>query len=231
MKRAYANAEAIGSPGGHSVALDGKPLRTPGKRPLVVPTAALAEAIAEEWNAQHQEVRPATMPLMRLAATALDRVAAEHDKIAAEVANYAGTDLVCYRADQPPALASRQHAVWQPLIDWAMLRYDAPLVVTSGVIPAAQPNASLRTFAAVVSEFDDFRLAGMQALTGACGSLIVALAVLEGRIGAEAAFAVSQLDESFQIEAWGEDEEAAERRRALRADIAATALFLALLRP
>jgi chaperone required for assembly of F1-ATPase len=169
------------------------------------------------------------MPLTRLTATAIDRTCAERDKIVAEVANYVGTDLVCYRAEHPPALAARQEAVWQPLIDWAAGRYDAGLAVTAGILPVAQSPTSLRAYATVVAALDDFRLTALQAATGACGSLIIALALFEGRLDAEAAFAASQLDETFQIEAWGEDAEAAARRATLAEDIMAAARFLELL--
>ena len=143
---------------GYAITLDGKPIKTPGKRDLLVPSGALAAAIAEEWNTQETEVRTATMPLTRLATTAVDRVATQRDTIIRQTANYAATDLVCYRATHPPALAARQQAVWQPLIDWAVLRYDAPLSVTTGVIPTKQSATSLRAFAAAVAEQDDFAL-------------------------------------------------------------------------
>jgi chaperone required for assembly of F1-ATPase len=190
----------------------------------------LAAAIAEEWNAQEGEIRPATMPLTRLATTAIDRVATQREAIIEETANYAGTDLVCYRAAHPPALAARQQAVWQPLIDWAVLRYDASLVITTGVIPKSQSAASLRAFAAAVAEQDDFALTALHVATAASGSLVIGLALIEGQLDAQEGFATSQLDESFQIEAWGEDSEQAERRRALAADIAAAARFMLLLR-
>ncbi len=230
MKRFYRRAEAAKRAGGYAVTLDGKPIKTPGKRDLLVPSGALAAAIAEEWNAQESEVRAATMPLTRLATTTLDRVVTQRDAIIRQTANYAGTDLVCYRATHPPALAARQQAVWQPLIDWAVLRYDAPLVVTSGVIPKSQSAASLRAFAAVVAERDDFALTALHVATAACGSLVIGFALSEGHLDAEGAFAASQLDESFQIEAWGEDAEQAARRGALAADIQAAARFISLLR-
>jgi chaperone required for assembly of F1-ATPase len=230
MKRVYKTVAVEPATAGFGVALDGRRLKTPGGRDMVVPTAAMATSIAAEWDRQQQQMRPETMPLTRIANTALDRVAGNRDGIVEEVANYAGTDLVCYRAAHPPALLARQQQVWQPLIDWALLRYDAPLQVTAGVIPTRQPPESLRAFAAAIAALDDFTLAAVALATAACGSLVVALAMLEGRIDAEAAFAASQLDESFQIEAWGEDAEQAERRCALAADIAAAARFLALLR-
>lgn len=229
MKRVYKKVSVGPVDRGWGIALDGRQMRTPGKNALVVPSESLAAAIAAEWGAQQGDVRPATMPLSRLAATALDRTAPHRDKVVAEIANYAGTDLVCYRAEQPPPLAAHQHAVWQPLIDWATTRYDAALAVTTGVIPRGQSPAALKAFAAAVAAQDDFRLTALHALTGACGSLVIALALLEGRLDAAEAFAASQLDETFQIEAWGEDAEAAARRHALAADIAAAARFLALL--
>jgi len=230
MRRIYGNVAKRRLCAGWGIALDGKAVRSPGRRELLVPSEALAAAIAGEWEAQHREIRPATMPLTRLAATAIDCTGPERERIVADVAGYAGTDLVCYRADHPPALVARQQAMWQPLVDWAMLRYDAPLAVTSGVIPRAQPEATLRALAAAVAAEDDFRLTALSVATAAGGSLVIALALIEGRLDAAAAFAASQLDESFQIEAWGEDAEAAERRRALAAGIAAAARFLALLK-
>jgi len=230
MKRFYKKAETVPTPGGHSVALDGRLVKTPGNRDMVVPTSALAAAIAEEWDAQQGEIRRETMPLTRLAGAAIDRNTTEREAIVRQVAHYAGTDLVSYRASHPPALAARQQAVWQPLIDWAAERYGAPLMVTNGVIPASQPAASLDAFAAAVAAHDDYALTALHAATAACGSLVIALALLEGRVEAGEAFAASQLDENFQIKAWGEDAEQTERRAALAADIEAAARFLALLR-
>src|SRR5207302_1361327 len=203
MKRVYKQATARAAEGGWGVALDGRPMRTPAKHELIVPSAALAEAIAAEWDAQQDEIRPATMPLTRLAATAIDRTATQRALVVVETANYAGTDLVCYRAEHPPALIARQEAAWQPLIDWAIARYDAGLAVTSGIVPQPQAPATLKAFAAAVAAQDDFSLTALHMATAACGSLVIALALLEGRLDAEAAFAASQLDETFQIEAWG----------------------------
>lgn len=230
MNRLYRQAEPVRRTAGHGIALDSRPLKTPGKRELLLPNGALAAAIAEEWNAQQGEVQPAAMPLTRLATMAVDRVATQRDVIVRRTADYAGTDLVCYRAAHPPALAARQQAVWQPLIDWAILRYDAPLTVTTGIIPKSQSAASLRAFVAAVAEHDDFTLTAVSVATAACGSLVIGLALLEGQLDAPEAFAASQLDESFQIEMWGEDAEQAARRRALAAEIDAAARFLRLLR-
>ncbi len=230
MKRAYRTASVCAVGDGIGIMLDAKRLLSPAKQPLTVPSRALAEAIAEEWQAQGPELRPHTMPLMRLASTAIDLVAKNHANVVAEIANFAGTDLLCYRAEQPPALTARQHAVWQKLLDWATLRYDAPLTVTSGIVPVTQPATTLHALAAAVAAYDPMSLTALHAITTASGSLVIALAVLEGELDAEGAFDASQLDESFQIEQWGEDYEAADRRAALKADIATAARFMALLR-
>ncbi len=213
MKRFYRKVEVVPVTAGHAVALDGRPIKTPAKLSLVMPNAALAAAIAAEWEAQETEIRPAAMPLTRLASTAIDRVAPQRAEIVRQIADYAATDLVCYRAAHPPELAARQEAVWQPLLDWAVRRYDAPLEIAVGVIPIGQPAASLRAFADAVAEHDDWALAALHLVTGACGSLVIALALSEDRLDAAAAFAAAELDESFHIDAWGEDEEQAVRRR------------------
>ena len=230
MKRLYKEAVAVAVAGGYGIALDGKPLLTPAKRPLVLPALPLAEAIAAEWQAQGDTVDPLAMPQMRLASIAIDLVMPRREEVLAELGKYAGTDLVCYRAEHPPELVARQHSVWQPLADWATLRFDAPLAVTAGIVPVAQPPATLHAFAAALAAYDPLRLTALHAATAACGSLVIALALIEGRLDAEAAFAAAQLDESFQIEAWGEDPEQAQRRRALAEEITAAAQFLVLLR-
>lgn len=230
MKRFYKEAAARATGGGYEVVLDGKPLRTPAKAALVLSSAALARAIATEWQEQGAEIVPDALPLTRLASTAVDLVAPRRATVVAELADYAGTDLVCYRAERPPELAARQHRTWQPLIDWATLRYDAPLAVTAGVVPLAQPSASLRAFTVAVAAHDDMTLAALNLATRACGSLVVALAFLEGRLDTAAAFEASQLDENFEIELWGEDSEQTSRRAALAGDIALAGRFVALLR-
>ena len=154
MRRVYKNVGTRPLDNAWGVALDGKPVRTPARLELAVPNGALASAIAAEWDAQRAEIRPATMPLLRLAATAIDRTSAQRDLVVAETAGSAATDLLCYRAESPPALAARQQAIWQPLIDWAELRYGASLAVTTGIVPAPQSPAALRAFAAAVAARD-----------------------------------------------------------------------------
>ena len=229
MRRVYQRVAVRAGDGGWTVALNERSLRTPAGALLMLPSERLASAIAAEWDAQGQVIDPASMPLFRLAATALDRTAPRRDLIVRDTANYAATDLVCYRAAAPPELVARQQAGWQPLLDWAAQRYDAALACTGGVLPAEQSPAALAAFATFVAAQDDFRLTALHALTAACGSLVIALAVLERRLDAAAAFTLSQLDETFQIESWGEDAEAAQRRTGLAADIDAAARFIALL--
>jgi chaperone required for assembly of F1-ATPase len=230
MRRSYRTVSALAVEQGHGVTLDEKPLRTPAKAPVVVPSRALAEAIAEEWRSQGETVRLEALPLTRLAGTAIDLVTPRRLEVAAEVARYAATDLVCYRAGHPPALAARQHEAWQPLIDWASLRYDAPLEVTVGIVPIVQAPSTSRAFAAGVAGYPPLELAALHLATAASGSLVVALALVEGRLDAEAAFAAAELDETFEIERWGEDAEQTRRRAALEDDMALAARFMALLR-
>jgi chaperone required for assembly of F1-ATPase len=230
MKRFYRHAAPLAANAGFGVGLDGRLVKTPGKRDLVVPALGLATAIAAEWNAQQADLRPATMPLTRLANITIDRDPSRRGAVVRDTANYAATDLVCYRTADQPALAARQQAIWQPLVEWAAWHYEAPLTVTAGVIPARQPEASLQAFAAAVAAQNDFGLTALHVATAACGSLVIALALVESRLDAAEAFAASQLDENFQIEAWGKDAEQTERRHALAAEIGAAALFLSLLR-
>jgi chaperone required for assembly of F1-ATPase len=230
MKRFYDRVAVVPADQGYGIALDEKPVRTPAKAELAVPSRALAEGIAAEWRAQGEEIKLDALPLTRLAGTAIDLVTPRRAEVAAEVARYAGTDLVCYRAGHPPQLAARQHRAWQPLIDWATLRYDAALEVTVGVVPIAQPVASLRALAAAVGAYPPLELAALHAATAACGSLVLALALIEGRLDAEEAFATAQLDESFEIELWGEDAELTQRRALLKDDIALARRFVDLLR-
>jgi chaperone required for assembly of F1-ATPase len=229
MKRVYRAVAVAPGDGGWQVMLDSRVLRTPAKAPLLLPNRTLAEAVAAEWDAQVETVVPATMPLMRLAATAIDRVVPQRARVIDEVAGYAGTDLVCYRADRPAELVARQQAIWQPLVDWATLRYDAPLLVTTGVVPRPQPAGVVAAIQAAVAAFDDFGLTALHGLTTACGSVVIALALADSHLEPEAAWQASQLDETYQIEKWGEDAEAARRRAAIRVDIEDNCRFLALL--
>jgi len=227
MKRFYKEVAVAASEGGFAVLLDGKPIRTPAKAPLTVKSKALADAIAAEWQAQGDTIVPANLHLTRLAGTAIDLVERRRAQVADEIAAYAGTDLVCYRASQPPELAARQRQAWQTQLDWAGKRYAA-LAVTEGVVPLTQAPEALAAYRRAVAAYDSMTLAALYVATSALGSLVLALALFEGRITADEAFAAAQLDETFQIEQWGEDAEAARRRAAIKEDIALAARFVAL---
>lgn len=230
MKRFYKEARAIEAADGFGVELDGKPVQTPAKHALRVPSRPLAAAIAAEWQGQGVTVSPLALPLTRLVSTAIDRVAPRRDAVVAEIANYAATDLLCYRAGDPPELGDRQQRVWQPLLDWAADRYDATFAVTAGITPIPQPPAALAAIQCAIAAHDAMLLVALHLATTSCGSVVLGLALLAGRITPEEAFAAAQLDESFQIERWGEDAEQTQRRAALKEDIALAARFAALLR-
>ena len=228
-RRFYRDAAAMADGAGWRIALDGKVVKTPARNSLLLPTRGLAEAIAGEWAAQDAKVKPDTMPLMQLASTAIDRVAPDRARVIAETAGYAATDLVCYRAEEPAELVARQAAHWDPLIDWLRERYDVSLQVASGVMAIPQSDQALAALTRAVAAQDDLRLTALGVMTGAAGSLAIGLAVLEGRIGPEAAADAAQLDELYQAERWGIDPEAEKRRAAQRADLVAARRFLGLL--
>lgn len=231
MRKVYKEARPDSAEGRHRVLLDGKTLRTPAGAAVTLPTAALAAAVAAEWEAQGPRIVAETMPLTRLACTVLDRVARDRAALVAAINGYAETDLVCYRADQPASLVERQQLLWQPLVDWAILRFDAPLAIVSGVMHRPQPPGAVAALAAAVAAIGDpWRLLALHEATVLTGSLVIGLALLDGRLDAEGAWRAAQLEEDYQIERWGEDAEAAKRRAALRADLDAVVRFLALLR-
>lgn len=230
MKRFYKSVSVVEADGGFAIALDGRPVRTPAKSPLSVPTPGLAKAIAAEWTAQDIEVKPHSMPLTRLASTAIDKVAAERGRFVEELVGYSQSDLLCYRAEHPPELVARQEAAWQPLLNWVAQRHTAPLEVIQGVMPRPQPKKTVAALRAVVEMHDDWNFTALYSATTVTGSLVIALALLEARLAADEAFDLSQLDESFQIEHWGLDVEAERRRDAIRAELRAAADFLALCR-
>ena len=230
MRRFYERAKSAPAEGGFGVFLDDRPVRTPGKRELVVPSAPLAEAVAGEWSDQVETVDPLAMPLTRLANTALDIVGERRRELVAEIAGYGETDLVCYRAERPEELRRRQEAAWDPLVDWLAGEYGARLVVTTGLAPAAQPRETVDALSRAVDAFDDFVLAALQRATGALGSIVLALAMTAGRIGAEEAWAASAIDVSYQADRWGEDPEAREAHEIVRRELAAADRFIALCR-
>ena len=208
-KRFWKQATAVACEGGYTVKLDGRAVKPPAKRPLVVPTLAMAQAIAAEWDAQQGLVKPDTMPVTRAANSALDKVAVQFDEVAGLLAAYGETDLLCYRATGPEALIARQAAAWDPVLDWAAQDLGAPLHVTAGVTPVDQPAASIARLTALVQGFTAFELAAVHDLIAISGSLLLALAVTKGRISVKQAWDLSRIDETWQNEQWGIDEDAA----------------------
>ena len=230
MKKFYKAARAVADGDGFQIALDGRMARTPRKAPLRLPARALAEAIADEWQAQGGSVDPLTMPLTRLVNSCIDTVTTQREAVIQTISAYGGNDLVCYRADTPPELVAAQHAHWQPLVTWAERRHDAVLTVTSGITHVEQPAAALASLRAAVAAFDDYRLAALHDLTTITGSLVIGLAVADGEIEVDRAWVAAQVDEAHQAARWGEDKEAAARRDRLKAEFDQAKRFLDLLR-
>lgn len=232
MKRFYKEVSASASPGAHggyTVLLDGKPVKTPKRSLLSLPNLAFAEAVAEEWRGQGDKLDTQTMPLTRLAFAAIDVTTPERDHVAGQVLEYAKHDLLCYRAEQPPELAARQAAVWDPLLDWAAETYGARLEVGFGIRHVPQSREAIAELEAAIARFDSFALAALHTATTITGSLILALALAEEEVNADEAFAAATLDETFQAERWGSDAEAERRRNHLRAELVAAERFLRLL--
>lgn len=226
MKRFYSNA-AVGD--GRSILLDGRPVKTPGRASLVAPGDHLAEAIAEEWNAQGDTIDPRTMPLTGLTNAAIDRIAPDPAAFARGLAVYGESDLLCYRAERPDSLVERQTSLWDPILDWARQRFDIAFVLTAGVIHRPQPAETVARLAQAVAARNPFELAGLSPLVTVSGSLVLALALAEGAIGLDEAWQAAAIDELWQAEQWGEDADAALSLEGRRADFAAAHRFLTLL--
>jgi chaperone required for assembly of F1-ATPase len=207
-KRFWKSSLAEPCEGGFTVRLDARAVKTPAKRALVLPTLAMAEAIAQEWDAQQGVIRPDTMPMTRAANSAIDKVTPLHGAVVDELAGYGGTDLLCYRATGPAPLQQRQAEAWDPLLLWAETTFHAPLNVTQGVMYLPQPEASLARLRAPLAAQSAFHLAGLHDLVAISGSLVLALAVARNHLSADAAFDLSRIDEAWQIEQWGADDEA-----------------------
>jgi chaperone required for assembly of F1-ATPase len=225
-KRIYTRAEASALDGGFTVRLDDRLVRTPGRAKLLVPTLALAQALAEEWAEQGAYINPQTMPINQMAQSAIDLVSANLPGVQSELSTYAGTDLLCYRAEAPASLAERQHQAWQPWLDWAAEVFGARLATTDGVIAIRQDPQALDRLKAAVKMFDHFRLAALQRAVTVSGSLVLGLALARGALDGEQTCDLAEIDEKYQIERWGDDVKlAAERARRRRDLVAADRYF------
>lgn len=231
IKRFFKEAGVAEAQGGFALTLDGRTARTPAKAPLVAPTRDFAEALAAEWAAVGEHIAPTEMPLTRLANSALDGVARAVSETVAEIAGYAGTDLVCYRATEPDALVARQAAAFDPVLDFAEKTYGARFILAGGLMHVPQPPASLAAIRAAVEGYaEPFALTALHGLTSLSGSALIALKIAQGAMTAEDAWAAAHVDEDFQIEAWGADEEAMARRAKRFRDFAAAAQAIRALR-
>jgi chaperone required for assembly of F1-ATPase len=229
VRRFYKEATVAPGDGGFALLLDGRPVKTPARAALAVPALALAEAIAQEWQEQGETIAPQTMPLTGLANAAIDRVAPDPPAFAAGLARYGESDLLCYRAEGPAPLVQRQSAQWDPILAWARRRYDIDLKVAQGVIHLAQPDEAVARLGRAVAVRPPFELAGLSPLVTVSGSLIIALALAEGALDLDQAWAAATLDDQWQLEKWGQDAEAVLALANRRRDFEAGARFLELL--
>ncbi|MBU1212329.1 MAG: ATPase [Alphaproteobacteria bacterium] len=216
-KRFYKTVRVAERSGGDEVCewqllLDARAVRTPGKALVAVPSQRLAEALAEEWRAQVGRIDPATMPLTKIVNSAIDGVRGREAEVAADIVAFAGSDLLCYRAEAPDDLVAMQAVAWDPVIEWARDAFGARFILAQGVMPVEQPQATLDAFAAELRDVDALKLCALHVMTTLTGSALLALAHARGVLSAEAAWDAAHVDEDFQIAQWGADEEAAERR-------------------
>lgn len=215
---------------GWGVRLDGRAVKTPAKSALIVPTQAMALAIAAEWDAQQGEVRPDSMPVTRSANSAIDKVTPQFDPIVEMLGEYGGSDLLCYRADAPEGLVAQQQALWDPLLDWAAQDLSAPLRVTVGVLPVAQDPQALANLTATLRAYDPFEMVALHDLIAISGSLVIGLAIAKGRITPDEGWLASRVDEMWQAEQWGADEEADATEAVKKRDLGQAARFLDMCR-
>jgi chaperone required for assembly of F1-ATPase len=229
VRRFYASATAAEEGGAHIVRLDQRTLKTPSRKPLHMPTRALAEAVAAEWEAQGEVIAPSAMPLTRFAFAAIDLMPAKRQEIARDLAKYIETDLVAHRAAAPPQLAARQAEVWDPVVAWAEQRFHMRLPVVTGILPADIPPQHRTVVEWEIDDLDDFRATALAQAVTLAGSILIGFAFLEGELDAEAAFAAAALDELWSLENWGEDAEARARLDRQRAEWQALQRFIAAL--
>lgn len=228
-KRFYKSVDVRDEANGFTILLDGRPVKTPANHPLRAPTRALADAVAEEWRAQGDRLAPEAMLLTKALNTALDRIAPYRAAIVDELAKYAGSDLLCYRADAPHELVRRQAAAWDPWLDWAAERFGARLTVTVGVAHIAQPSDALARLKQAMAAQDDHHLVVLHAGITITGSAVLGIAFAARALSAEAAFATAHVDDLYQAELWGRDAEAEKVRANRLADLTAAETYLRLL--
>jgi len=230
VARFYQESGYHAGPDGFYIKLDGRPVKTPSGADMTLPSEPLAGEVAAEWQAQTDQIMPDSMPLTGLSCTAIDKVRPERANLIAQMGKYGEHDLLCYRADQPTDLRSRQDATWQPLLDWASRIYQVKLVVTNGIVHVPQPSHSVENFSRAIDRYSDFELTALVEITQLTGSAVLGMAVCAGFIKSHDAFVASQLDEIWQNERWGEDHENTIRRQNILADLNSATQFLDLVR-
>lgn len=215
---------------GWQVFLDARPLNTPAGAVLVLPKEALAEAIRQEWDAQHDHIDANTMPMFRQAVTALDRIAPHRQQIIDELIGYGNNELLCYRAEEPPELQSEQHRLWQPCLDWASDNFGFNFTISEGIMPINQPPKNAEITHRILKAMDDFHLGGAANLIIASGSMVVGLGVATGHLTPEQGFDVAFLEECWQADQWGHEPEAKDRRARIKEDMIEAHRYLSLLK-
>jgi chaperone required for assembly of F1-ATPase len=229
-KRFHVKAGFDETPEGFAITLDGKTVRTPSRKPLAAPSRNIAAAIAAEWDAQHDLINPMTMPLTRLANSVIDAVGDNVAAVADDIAKYVGTDLLFYRAGHPEALVAREAKAWDPVLFWAAESLGAHFILAEGIIHVRQPDAAIAAVRAVLPS-DPWRVAALHLVTTVTGSALLAVALLRGQLDADQVWAAAHVDEDWNIEQWGVDEEVAARRAAKQVDFRAAASVLQGLAP
>lgn len=227
-KRFYKEV-SVGTGAFFQVLLDGRPVKTPGKKALMLPSRGLADLVAAEWAAQDTHVDPSTMPLTRFSNTAIDAVSAALEEVAADIVAYAGRDLLCYRAGEQPQLAAKQAALWDPVLVWAREALGARFDIAEGVMPIDQPTTTLKAIARALEPHDPYRLTALHVMTTLTGSAILAVAHARGALDAGAAWAAANVDEDYQTGMWGEDYEASVKRGQRKAEFDAASRYLTAL--
>lgn len=230
IRRVYKTVTVGEGDSGLRVLLDGKPVMTPLRKPLTTPRRALVEALAAEWDAQNPHIEPEHMPLTRLTATALDRIAPDRAAFINELMNYADADLLCYRVTSPADLKARQDAIWQPVLDWLAGHLKIVMTTAPGLMPHSQPPETVAALRHALEALDVDRLTALQAAAALANSLALSLAFAHGHLSGAEVFAAASLDETYQMEQWGEDELALDRRRGIEADLLAIGEYLRLVK-
>ena len=224
-KRFWTDVSVVSTADGFAIKLDGRPVKTPAKTPLVVPSIEMAESIAAEWRAVDEKIDPEVMPFTRSANAALDKVSTQFTEVAEMLAAYGGSDLLCYRATTPAALVERQEQAWDPILDWAFETFGARLTTTAGIMPIAQGADSIEALSKPLFDSTPFQLTALHDLVSLSGSLVLALKVTQGNLPPETAWSLSRIDETWQAEQWGVDEEAEQLAQVKRLAFDHAALF------